>query len=117
MSLLDEMSDEYTILDKVTVDDPLGGYKAVWRNGATIRASLAVASENEITIAEKAGTHVTHTLFMNKDIKLDYHTVLQRNKDGKILRTTSKGDELITPPSSRLNLRKVNCEEWELPND
>lgn len=117
MSLLDEMSDEYTILDKVTVDDPLGGYKTVWKNGATIRASLAVASEAEITIAEIDGTHVTHALFMDKGITLDYHTVLQRTRDGKILRTTSKGDELITPPLSRLNLRKVKCEEWELPND
>ena len=115
MSLLDEMSDEYTILDKTTVSDGLGGYKTTWKDGATITASISVASESEVVVAEKAGEHVTHNLFISNNLTLDYHTVLKRRKDNKILRTTSKGDEAYTPPSSTLNLRKIQCEEWEIP--
>lgn len=115
MSLLDEYSDNYVILDKLTFDDGYGGYNETWKEGATIKGALAVVSEEEMKIAEAAGEKITHTLLIDKSIKLDYHTVLRRSTDNKIFRTTSKGDELYTPSSSRLNKRKINIVEWELP--
>ena len=98
MSLLDEYSDEYTVINKAMVD----------------KGALALASETEVKTAEAKGEKVTHTLLIDKSVSLDYHTVLRRS-DGKIFRTTSKGDEMYTPNSSRLNKRKITCEEWEIP--
>ena len=117
MSLLKEMEEEYIIIDKTTQDDGVGGYITVWKDGATIKGSLAVASENEVTVAGAAGEKVTHTMHLDKSYVLDYHTVLKRKSDNKIFRTTSKGAENYTPASSRLNLRKINLEEWELTDD
>ena len=115
MSLLDEYSDSYVIMDKVTADDGYGGYIEAWKEGATIKGALALASEQELKIADAAGLKVTHTMLIDKSIVLDYHTVLKRTTDKKIFRTTSIGDELYTPASSPLKKRKVNVEEWELP--
>lgn len=114
MSLLDEYSDEYTVINKAMVDDGYGGYTTSWTDGAKIKGALALASETEVKTAEAKGEKVTHTLLIDKSVSLDYHTVLRRS-DGKIFRTTSKGDEMYTPNSSRLNKRKITCEEWEIP--
>lgn len=116
MSLLDAYSDNYTIIDKTTTDDGYGGYKNVWKDGATISAALAIASESEINVAGAMGEHVTHTMLIDKSVILDYHTVLRRESDKKVFRTTSKGDENYTPSSSSLNKRKISCEEWEIPS-
>lgn len=115
MSLLDEYSDSYVILDRVTANDGYGGYTVDWKEGATIKGALAVASEQELKRADAAGEKVTHTMLIDKSVVLEYHTVLKRTTDNKIFRTTSRGDELYTPASSALNKRKINIEEWELP--
>ena len=115
MSLLDAYSDSYTIIDKTTADDGYGGYKTVWKDGATIKGALAIASESEVNVAGAMGEHVTHTMLIDKSVSLDYHTVLIRASDKKVFRVTSKGDEVYTPNSSSLNKRKISCEEWEIP--
>lgn len=117
MSLLDEYSDNYVVINKLTVDDGYGGYKTVWQDGATLKGALAQASQSEIVVADSKGERVTHTMLIDKNIKLDYHMVLRRTTDGKIFRVTSSGDEMYTPASSNLNKRKINCEEWEIPAD
>ena len=117
MSLLDEYSDEYVVVNKITENDGYGGYKTVWSDGATFKAALAQASQSEVTVAGAMGEKVTHTMLIDKSLKFDYHTVVKRKSDNKIFRTTSRGDEVYTPASSGLNKRKINCEEWELPPD
>ena len=115
MSLLDEYSDEYVIVNKLTVDDGFGGYRNVWQDGATIKAALAIATQSEVTVAGAMGEKVTHTMLIDKSIVLEYHSVLRRKADGKVFRVTSRGAENYTPNSSSLNKRKITCEEWELP--
>lgn len=115
MSLIDEYSDDYTILDKTTQSDGYGGYTTVWKDGATIKGAMALASDTEIKRADAMGEKITHTLLIDKNISLDYHAVLRRS-DGQLFRVTTSGDE-YTPNSSRLNKRKVSCEEWELPSE
>lgn len=117
MSLLDEYSDEYIIQDKITQSDGYGGYIATYKDGATIKGALALASESEVKTAEARGEKVTHVMLIDKSISLDYHTVLKRKSDKKIFRVTAKGDESYTPSSSRLNKRKISCEEWEIPSE
>lgn len=115
MSLLDEYSDEYVIVNKLVVDDGYGGYTFVWKDGATIKGALAIATQSEVTVAGAMGEKVTHTMLVDKEIELEYHTVLRRKSDGKVFRVTSKGADNYTPSSSSLNKRKLTCEEWEIP--
>lgn len=115
MSLLDEYSDEYVVVNKLAVDDGYGGFVYVWQDGATFKGALAQASQNEIVVADAMGEHITHTMLIDKAINFDYHTVLRRKSDGKTFRVISRGDEVYTPASSGLNKRKISCEEWEIP--
>jgi hypothetical protein len=43
--------------------------------------------------------------------------VFRRNRDGKIFRVTSDGDDKHTPISATLNMRVVTAEEFKLPNE
>ena len=49
-------------------------------------------------------------------MNLQYHDVFRRNRDLKIFRVTSDGDDKHTPASATLNMRQVTAEEWSLPN-
>lgn len=117
MSLLNDYMEQFVILDKTTVDDGYGGYTTVWKAGATINGALAIANESDVVVAGAAGEKTTHTLLVSKGITLDYHDVLQRVADEKIFRVTRSGDEVYTPKSAGLNLRKVALESWELPSE
>ena len=117
MSLLDEYMEQFVILDKTTVDDGYGGYDFVWKEGATISGALAIANENDVVVAGASGEKTTHTLLISKAVNLDYHDVLKRKTDNKIFRVTRSGDEVYTPPSAGLNLRRVSLESWELPTE
>ena len=117
MSLLDEYSDEYVVVNKLAVNDSYGGFRYVWQEGAEFKGALAQASQSEIIMADAKGEHITHTLLIDKDINFNYHTVLRRKSDGKTFRVISRGDEVYTPASSGLNKRKISCEEWEIPAD
>ena len=117
MSLLDEYCEEYVVLNKLTVNDGYGGYKTVWQEGASFKGALAVASDNEVTVAQAMGEKVSHTMLIDKELVLDYHTVVKRVCDDKIFRVTSTGAEMYTPASSSLNKRKISCEEWEIPSE
>ena len=48
-------------------------------------------------------------------INLQYHDVVKRDRDGKIFRVTSDGDDNYTPASSSLDIRQVEAEEWTIP--
>ena len=115
MSLLDEYSEEYVIVDRTTVSDGMGGYRIVWKDGATIKGALAVATQSEVTVAGAMNEKVTHTMLIDKSVLLEYHSVLRRQSDGKTFRVTTRGAEDKTPSSSSLNKRKIALEEWEIP--
>ena len=117
MSLLDEYTGDYVIVNKIIVDDGYGGYTVKWVDGITIKGALGNPSETEIVVAQARGARITNTMLIDKALTLDYHTVLRRVSDGKVFRVTSNGEEAYTPASSSLNKRKIMCEEWEIPAD
>ena len=116
MSLLDEAMESFTILDRVTEPDGYGGVNTVWKDGATISAAAVLNSSPEMMLAQAQGVTGNYTITTRKNVNLQYHDVLRRNKDLKIFRVTSDGDDLATPNSATLNMRNVTAEEWRLPN-
>ena len=116
MSLLDEAMEAYTIIDKTTRPDGYGGTITVWVDGATIQAAAVLNSSPEMMIAQAQGVTGNYTVTTRKNVNLQYHDVLRRERDGKIFRITSDGDDLATPKSATLNMRNVTAEEWRLPN-
>lgn len=117
MSLLNDYMTTCTMLDKVTRPDGMGGYIIEWQDGAQIECAIRFDNSMQAKIAEKQGVTSLYTIVTKKNINLQYHDVLRREKDGKIFRVTSDGDDNKTPPSASLNMREVSAEQWVLPND
>lgn len=117
MSLLAEAMDTCTMLDKVTVDDGLGGYRRTWHDGVQFPAAVAFNSSIEARIADKQGVTSLYTVITKRSMTLEYHDVFRRETDGKIFRVTSDGDDQYTPQSAGLDMRAVTAEEWSLPSN
>ena len=117
MSLLEKAYEDYTMLNKVTMDDGYGGYITEWTDGATIKGAIVFNNSLEAKKAEAMGVSSVYTLTTKKTVVLEYHDVLRRLRDGKIFRVTSDGDDKFTPESASLDMRQVTCEEWTLPKE
>lgn len=116
MSLLEEAMENCTILDKTTAPDGYGGVITTWKDGAPFDAAIVFDTSMEARIGEHQGVTNLYTVTTKKNINLQYHEVFKREKDGKVFRVTSDGDDKTTPQSANLNMRQVSAEEWEIPN-
>ncbi len=114
MSLLDEAMDDCTMLDRYTVND---GYGVVnkYREGALFKCATTLDTSTEARIAQQQGVKNLYTATTNKGTNLQFHDVFKRNRDNKIFRVTSDGDDKKTPSSATLDMRIVSCEEYVLP--
>lgn len=117
MSLIDDMTEDYIILDKTTASDDLGGYSTKYVEGATIQGAMTFDTSLQARVAGAQGVSSVYTFTTKKNVILQFHDVLKRKSDNKIFRVTSDGDDKYTPSSARLNMRQVNCEEWTLPEE
>ena len=114
MSLLDDAMETFNIVDKVKVSDGYGGTIDSWSEGIEIKAVAVVDDSVEMRVAMSEGVKTSYTITTNKNVNLQYHDVIKRQRDGKIFRITSDGDDKYTPAASSLNMRQVTAEEWEL---
>ena len=117
MSLLSEAMENCKMLDKTTQSDGYGGYITTWTEGAEFKAAITIDNSIEARAAEQAGVTAIYTVTTAKAMNLQYHDVFKRERDGKIFRVKSDGDDKHTPKSATLNMRQVTAEEWELPNE
>lgn len=117
MSLLAEAMENYTILNKIKTSDGYGGYVVQWMDGAVIQGAMVFNASTETKKAEAMGVTSVYTLTTKRATVLEYHDVLRRERDGKIFRVTSDGDDSFTPASAGLDMRQVTCEEWRLSDE
>lgn len=114
MPLLDEAYEKFVYMNKTVVNDPRGGTKTTWSDGAEIDGALVNDNDPEIRVALAQGVKGIYTLITRKNVCLEYHDVIKRVKTGKYFRITSDGEDNATPSSALLDMRKVSCEEWTL---
>lgn len=114
MSLLSESMESCNMLDKKTAADGYGGYTTTYEDGAEFKAAIVVDTSMQARVAEQQGVKAIYTITTEKAMNLQYHDIFRRNKDGKIFRVTSDGDDKKTPASAALNMRQVSGEEWVL---
>ncbi len=114
MSLLTDAFEKCTIIDKRTVSDGYGGYNTEWVDGAEIEAAIVFDNSLQARTAEKAGVTSLYTVTTKRNVVLNYHDVFRRQKDNKIFRVTSDGDDKYTPKSATLDMRQVSAEEWNI---
>ena len=115
MSLLMNAMESCTIIDKLTESDGMGGVITTWVDGAEFSSAIVLDASIEAKIAESQGVKGVYTVTTVKSVNLQYHDIFRRNRDGKIFRVTSDGDDKHTPATASLNMRQVSAEEYALP--
>lgn len=117
MSLMDEYAVDCVTLTKQIVDDPVGGYRTEWTEGAHFTPAWEYESAPEITVAEQEGVARTYRIYVDKTLELDFHDAFRRTDNGQVYRVTNPGTDRKTPTFSRLNKRLIEVEKWALPNE
>ena len=116
MSLLDEAMESCVMLDKRTVSDGYGGYTSEYVEGVEFDAAITFDTSMQARVADKEGVTSRYTVTTRRSMTLEYHDVFKRERDNKIFRVTSDGDDKYTPASAGLDMRQVTAEGWSLPN-
>ncbi|MBR0090232.1 MAG: hypothetical protein IJP92_00820 [Lachnospiraceae bacterium] len=117
MSLLQEAFEECTMIDRITSSDGLGGFTSVYQDGAGFMCAVVLDNSIEARRAAREGVTAIYTVTTERNINLQYHNIFRRERDGKIFRVTSDGDDRLTPKSAGLDMRQVSAEEWRLTDD
>lgn len=117
MNLLQEAMESCIMQDKLSVEDGYGGFYTVYQDGAKFNAAVVLDNSMQSRIAQKEGVTALYTVTTEKNINLQFHDVFKREKDSKVFRILSDGDDKKTPDSARLNMRQVSAEEWVIPDD
>lgn len=112
MSLLSDAMERCVMLHKTTVDDGYGGETTSWVPGASFDAAIVFDTSIEARAAAAQGVTSLYTVTTHRAKVLEYHEVFRRERDGKIFRVTSDGDDKKTPPSAGLDMRQVTAEEF-----
>lgn len=112
MSLLLAAMESCVMLDKKTESDGRGGVTTNWVDGAEFDAAIVFQSSVQTKIANAMGEKSAYKVTTTKNINLQYHDVFRRERDGKVFRVTSDGDDNATPESASLNMRQVDAEEY-----
>ena len=111
MSLLNDAMESCILLDKTTTSDGYGGFIPAWVDGASFNAAITFDTSIEARAAEAQGVHSLYTVTTSRNAVLQYHDVFRRERDGKLFRVTSDGDDKFTPRSAGLDMRQVTAEE------
>lgn len=113
MSLLKDSMVKVRFLEKTRIPDGEGGFITNWTDGAEFMASITFDDSMQARIGDKLGVTSMYKVTTSKRNKLEYHDVIKRLSDGKVLRITSDGDDVQTPPSAQFGqYLQVTAEEW-----
>jgi len=112
MSLLSDAMEKCIYVTKSKQADGYGGYIDTFVEGAEFQAAITFDTSIEARVGEKQGVTSRYTVTTSRAMTLEYHDVFKRERDGKIFRVTSDGDDKYTPASTALDMRQVTAEEW-----
>lgn len=114
MSLLDQFSTEFIIMEKQRIADGEGGFITEWHEGESINLALRHDQTMQARRAMAEGVTSVYTFLAPKNCGLDFHDVLKRVSDGQCFRITSNSGDSITPPMATMDLTSFTAEKWEL---
>lgn len=118
MSLLHDAFEPFVMLDRISSSlDSYGSPVYSWKEGAQFQAAAIFNSSTEARVGAVQGAYDRYRITTRRAVNLQYYDVCKRVSDGKIFRITTDGDDVKTPISASLDMRQVDAEEWELPNE
>jgi len=114
IGLMAEAREPCTMLDKTTSPDGQGGFTRAWVDGASFHAAIVKDTSIEARTAEKQGLSEVYSVYVDKELALEYHDVFRRNSDGAVFRVTSEIKDSTTPDRASFSVGMVSAERWVL---
>ena len=114
MSLLEKAMEDVVLMEKHREPDGEGGFITNWQESITFKCAITFDTSIQARVAEAQGVTSRYTVTTGKNAKLDFHDVIKRLRDGKVLRITSDSDDKQTPSSASFQFLQVTAEEWSL---
>lgn len=116
IGLMDEvLAEGFHYINKTMAPDGRGSSIEKWVRGGPFRAVVELSNALEEAVAEAQGVKGIYDVSTDDDVRLEWHQVFERDRDGQIFRITSK-DENVTPEISAIGMRKTRAEDWQLPS-
>lgn len=114
MSLIEDTKETCVFIEKSRQSDGEGGFITNWTEGEKFSAAISFNNSMQGRIAAHQGVTSLYTVTTDKGVKLEYHEVFRRIRDGKVFRVTSDFDDMQAPAASSFSFEQVTAEEWEL---
>lgn len=114
MSLLATEMERCVYMNESIVDDGRGSRYSTWSEGAAFDAAFELQNSLNEAVAMAQGVKGIYRVTTERDVRLEFHQVFKRLRDGALFRVESK-DDSRTPPTAALNMRIVRADEWEMP--
>ena len=114
MTLFERMYEPFRFVVRVSVSSGEGGSVTTWTDGEEFVGKAAFDNSIEARTGAAAGVSSRYTLTAPVSVPLVYHAIVKRLSDGKVLRVTSDGDDVVTPSMASFTFHQVSAEEYEL---
>lgn len=111
--VLDQYLTPVCLLKRTVVPDGYGGETEKWQEGETFNAAFFPEASGDARTAEQRGHRRLFTLLAPQTVHFRHNDRIRRLADGLTLRILTDGDDLKTPPGSRLKLCQVQAEAIE----
>lgn len=115
--LFERLYETFRHIVRTASADGEGATDTVWTAGDTFSAVAVFNESVEARTGAAAGVSSRYTITAPKTVTLAYHDIVQRMSDGKIMRITSDGDDVVTPPMATFSFFEVKAEEWEIAGE
>ena len=114
MMLYEEAMEDVVKIDVTTTSDGMGGFIPTYVDGASFKAAFGKNTTLQAVIAEKQGVTEVYTITTYSTVRLHYHDIIKRVRDGMIFRITSNVEDNETPKVATFSMAQVNAEVWKL---
>ena len=111
--VLNQYFAEVCLLKRIPVPDGYGGETERWQEERRFSAAFFPDISEDARTAEQRGHRRRFTLLVPQAVPLGHNDRIRRVADGLVLRIVTEGNDLKTPPGSRLNLCQVQAEAVE----
>lgn len=113
--LVEAMMVDCIMLDQKYIPDGQGGFLGSgWTEGAPFKASIEKNKTFEAILAEQEDDFTAYLVTVPRSVKLEYHDVFMRVKDGKVFRVTGDTVDGETPEVATFQFAQVTAERWRL---
>ena len=112
--LADFLDEEYGLLDKVSMPDPMGGILYVYEEGAHFFGKDVMDNSTDMRIAQQEGAKTLYTLVVDKKIILSRGQYVRRLGDKADFEIKTGTRDMTTPAMAETQFSQATMERVSL---